>query len=205
MFASTLIAQAGVASASQTTLLHVACRKRHIEIIKYLLDNRFCLGTEKDGAGLTAFLLAASLGHEDVIHCLLHSQPGLEIEDETDNGESALSLAASNGHARVVELLLSKGSDAEVWTPVMFELSDKLKNMTESLGPKLFNSKVWESQLWRKLWLQDAVKARTRDILSQEPQTRFIAFATPMHMACYNGHADVVDVLLQKGSTVLTS
>ena len=63
------------------------------------------------GVMVTPLQLAARMGHEEVVHCLL--QAGAD-KDKTDNdGQTAMHMAARMGHEEVVRCLLQAGADKD--------------------------------------------------------------------------------------------
>ena len=59
---------------------------------------------------MTALMLAASAGHDDVVFLLTKGLQTDDIHRQTAQGDTALTLAAAAGHADVVDLLIQKGA-----------------------------------------------------------------------------------------------
>ena len=59
---------------------------------------------------MTALMLAARAGHDDVVFLLPKGMQTQDIHHQTPQGDTALSLAAAAGHADVVNMLLTKGA-----------------------------------------------------------------------------------------------
>lgn len=59
-----------------------------------------------DDQGRTALHIAAMMGHDDIVQCLLKTNLESEIKDK--EGRTALFLAAQNGHKATVKLLLER-------------------------------------------------------------------------------------------------
>lgn len=63
--------------------------------------------------GMTAHLLAASLGHDDVVFLLTKGMQTQDIQGQTPQGDTALPPAAAEARADVVNLLLTKGAQQD--------------------------------------------------------------------------------------------
>jgi ankyrin repeat protein len=63
--------------------------------------------------GFTALFGASYKGYNDVVKLLL-AQPGIKLDETTDDGDTALMAAAEHGHAEIVEMLLKAGADVRI-------------------------------------------------------------------------------------------
>lgn len=88
------------------TLLHVATREAHVEIVELLLLMPALKVNRVSSNGWSALHLAARMGHEQIV-ALLMEAPGIDINLVNSDGFSALHWAAWHGHERIVLLLLS--------------------------------------------------------------------------------------------------
>jgi len=61
---------------------------------------------QRDGAGVTPLIWAASCGHEEVVELLLQQKVIQPDQPDTGDGRTALSWAAGNGHEGIVRLFL---------------------------------------------------------------------------------------------------
>ena len=110
----------GVHSVSSTTgysALHVAAVQAKLDELHELLK----AGADPDIVtrrgpqsveGNTALILAAQLGHTDVVKALLDARAMVDVRSRS--GNSALWLAANNGHAQVTRLLLDAGASVDM-------------------------------------------------------------------------------------------
>jgi ankyrin repeat protein len=91
------------------TLLLLALRRGHAEVVKYLLEAGADV-TLADEAGNTALYQAVGRGHSEIVRILLsHSKAELNVRGQ--RGMTPLLLALSQGHAGVVKYLLEEGAD----------------------------------------------------------------------------------------------
>jgi ankyrin repeat protein len=93
------------------TLLHIATRERHVEVVKLLLAQKTIHVDPKDSDGRTPLSWAAENGHEVVVELLLEKDA--ELESKGRDGRTPLSWAAESGREAVVELLLEEGAELE--------------------------------------------------------------------------------------------
>ena len=66
--------------------------------------------TVEPATGMTALMLAAQHGHDDVLHLLCKGASGKDVHRANASGDSALTMAAAHGHADALELLLNKAA-----------------------------------------------------------------------------------------------
>ncbi|XP_025833800.1 serine/threonine-protein phosphatase 6 regulatory ankyrin repeat subunit A [Agrilus planipennis] len=93
------------ASASGDCALHIAARKRDIDMVRILVD----YGTSADmqnGDGQTALHIAAAEGDEALVKYFYGVRASASITDKQDR--TPMHLAAENGHASIIELLADK-------------------------------------------------------------------------------------------------
>jgi hypothetical protein len=135
----------------------------------------------ENGFKETPLLRASSRGHVRVVRWLVDQGAALDHQDSW--GWTALSMAASKGHTRVVRLLMGKGADPTIiigrvggggWTPLM---------QTSRMG---------HPDTVRCL-LDHPSAAATINIRNAEGNTALL-------LACWEGYAGVVRVLLEKGA-----
>ncbi|XP_033121320.1 serine/threonine-protein phosphatase 6 regulatory ankyrin repeat subunit C-like isoform X2 [Anneissia japonica] len=90
---------------SGDTLLHLACRKKDMDLIKLFIENGAHVDTLNED-GHTPLHLAASLGDEQIVKYFYQMKANPNIYDKLDR--SPLHIAAELGHTAVVEILIDK-------------------------------------------------------------------------------------------------
>jgi ankyrin repeat protein len=87
------------------TPLHIAIRKKHDEIAKFLISKGANINAQNKG-GSTPLAQAASDGNKEMVELLLANGANVNIGDP-------LGWAAFNGNKEVIRLLLAKGSEVD--------------------------------------------------------------------------------------------
>jgi ankyrin repeat protein len=95
------------------TALHIANKNGHCTAVELILSHLSVNPTHTDGDGKTAFIWAASCGHEEIVDTFISREDwGMEKIDIKDKrGRTALFWAARAGHACSVTALLRAGSN----------------------------------------------------------------------------------------------
>ena len=96
--------------------LHIAARRGHLEVAKFLLDNGamvnlFSTKTAKHSYSYTPLYLASKQGHVSVMKLLLGWWA--DIEKGNSGGSSPLSTASLNNRLQAVVLLIQKGAKVD--------------------------------------------------------------------------------------------
>ena len=92
------------------TLLHVASRRGHADIVHLLLEH----GVDVDAQNVykaTPLHLASSRGHADIARLLL--EHGADVDAQNAYKATPLHLASSRGHADITRLLLEHGAELD--------------------------------------------------------------------------------------------
>lgn len=94
------------------TMLHHACSKNQIEVVKIILNRAEEKGESieidsPDESGWTPLHFAASRGFTELVQLLLDNGSGANVRDEAKR--TPLHIAANGGHIDTVKLLLSRG------------------------------------------------------------------------------------------------
>ncbi|MGL6029151.1 MAG: ankyrin repeat domain-containing protein, partial [Legionella sp.] len=76
----------------------------HLDVIKWLLNEKIAHIDEQNKAGNTALILAAAYGHTQICKVLLDSNSNINVENNLKS--TALSIALSHNHLAVVDLLI---------------------------------------------------------------------------------------------------
>ncbi|CAH1118393.1 unnamed protein product [Phaedon cochleariae] len=188
------------------TVLSVAAAQGCVEVVKQLLD-RGLDEQHRDNSGWTPLHYSAFEGHQDVCEALLEA--GARI-DETDNegkaplalasqgghtalvnlfidkynapidqrphdGKTALRLAALEGHYDIVQILVSHGAD----------INSKDADGRSTLYVLALDNRIAMS----KYFIQNAADVETRDLEGR----------TPLHVSSWQGHTEMVTLLLTYG------
>uniref|UniRef100_A0A8C5RWV4 Ankyrin repeat and death domain containing 1B n=1 Tax=Laticauda laticaudata TaxID=8630 RepID=A0A8C5RWV4_LATLA len=91
-------------------VLHFAAQNNGVRIVNYFIRDLHLMELNKpDEKGRKPFLLAAEMGHEEMIDELITLN--LFTSEKDKEGNTALHLAAKNGHRDVLEILLQQWED----------------------------------------------------------------------------------------------
>uniref|UniRef100_A0A670XV62 Ankyrin repeat and death domain containing 1B n=1 Tax=Pseudonaja textilis TaxID=8673 RepID=A0A670XV62_PSETE len=91
-------------------VLHFAAKNNGVRIVNYFIRDLHLMELNKpDEKGRKPFLLAAEMGHEEMIDELITLN--LFTSEKDKEGNTALHLAAKNGHRDVLEILLQQWED----------------------------------------------------------------------------------------------
>lgn len=93
------------------SLLMIAARTNNLGLARFLLDNR-ANPERRNPHGDSALMLAAMLGHQELVALMLERNPELNHA-----GWNALHYAAYSGHAGIIALLVAAGSDVNLKAP----------------------------------------------------------------------------------------
>ena len=101
--------------ADDYTPLHNAARDGDTEAVKKLLRQGESVNAATTASGVTPLILAASVGHEQIVEALLDAGAAVDTADRT--GGTALLYASSKGYAGIVGTLLQRGADVNLKSP----------------------------------------------------------------------------------------
>jgi ankyrin repeat protein len=171
----------------EESVMHVACKFGHIEIIKLVLskiyDNFSAENylTSKNKEGKTCFHIACVKGYFNIVeHFLKDLKLGALLESTDNNMNTALHLTAQNGHLSIVNLLLDYGADIYA------------KNDNNNTALELSCRKGY-FEISKMLINRYSQMSSTQSDKSGE---------NPLHVACYEGAHEVVKLLLLKGAPI---
>ncbi|KAK7922622.1 hypothetical protein WMY93_009524 [Mugilogobius chulae] len=186
---------------SGRTLLANAAYSGNLDVVNLLISRGANMELE-DNHGQTALTLAARQGHTKVVNCLIGCEANINHTDH--DGWTALRSAAWGGHSEVVSALLYAGAKvncadadgrtalrAAAWgghEDIVLNLLqhgaevNKADNEGRQLSLRL---RTWDTgRLWSISW------------------TMALKLHDPTLVAGYEGHVDVVDLLLEGGADV---
>ncbi|GAB1301586.1 Ankyrin repeat and KH domain-containing 1 [Apodemus speciosus] len=175
------------------TALTLACAGGHEELVSVLIA-RDAKIEHRDKKGFTPLILAATAGHVGVVEILLDKGGDIEAQSERTK-DTPLSLACSGGRQEVVDLLLARGANKEHrnvsdYTPLSLAASGGYVNIIKIL---LNAGAEINSRTGMKLLLDMG-----SDINAQIETNR----NTALTLACFQGRAEVVSLLLDRKANV---
>ncbi len=140
--------------------------------------------------GDTALILAARLGHEEVVAYLL--EHGADPARANPHGDSPLAVAAEQGHAKIVSLVLAKGVDPD----------EGRQRVPSFSGGALVGLKTEEHNTPLMKAAQGGHVAAVRVLLDAkaDPNIRGFAGKTALYWAVERGYGEVVSLLLERGA-----
>ncbi|XP_042892318.1 serine/threonine-protein kinase TNNI3K-like isoform X2 [Penaeus japonicus] len=192
--------------------LHIACLFGNESVVEYLLSR----GVDVNIAGSVGdrpLHLASTFGYYKVVQMLLKKGARVRIQDE--EGNTALHCCVRNGHSNILNLLLQPQfrSDAHITnvyldTPFHVACYHGWFECAKALLTYGGSSLLLKENLWGETAVQAACTGgQSIDLvdflLSQDPA--LINYQspdghTPLHSACYHGHAKIVQLLLSHGA-----
>uniref|UniRef100_A0A8C2GV79 Ankyrin repeat and KH domain containing 1 n=1 Tax=Cyprinus carpio TaxID=7962 RepID=A0A8C2GV79_CYPCA len=194
------------------TALTLACAGGHEELVSVLIA-RGAKIEHRDKKGFTPLILAATAGHVGVVEILLDKGGDIEAQSERTK-DTPLSLACSGGRQEVVELLLLRGANKEHrnvsdYTPLSLAASGGYVNIIKILlnagaeinsrtGSKLGISPLMLAAMNGHVPAVKLLLDMGSDINAQIETNR----NTALTLACFQGRAEVVSLLLDRKANV---
>ncbi|XP_067852405.1 ankyrin repeat and KH domain-containing protein 1 isoform X10 [Heptranchias perlo] len=194
------------------TALTLACAGGHEELVSVLIA-RGANVEHRDKKGFTPLILAATAGHVGVVEILLDKGADIEAQSERTK-DTPLSLACSGGRQEVVELLLARGANKEHrnvsdYTPLSLAASGGYVNIIKILlnagaeinsrtGSKLGISPLMLAAMNGHVASVKLLLDMGSDINAQIETNR----NTALTLACFQGRAEVVSLLLDRKANV---
>ena len=155
-------------------LLHIACKKNNVDLVKYLVDNGADINRLECLNFRTPLCIACENNNVDLVKYLV--EHGADI-NKADGLGTPLSIACSRGNLAIVEYLVEHGADinkaAEFETPLSEACSRGNLAIVEYL-------------------VEHGANVDQKDNLGQ----------APLHIACENSNKDLVEYLVEHGANV---
>jgi ankyrin repeat domain-containing protein 17 len=191
------------------TALTVACSGGHEDLVKLLIEKGAHI-EHRDKKGFTPLILAATLGYARIVQLLLIYGADVEAQSER-NKDTALSAAAQAGKYDCCEVLLSKGQankehrNISDYTPLSLAASggyvailrlllDYGADINSRTGSKLGISPLMLASMNGHLQAVRLLIDQGSDVNAQIETNR----NTALTLACFQGRADVVTLLLER-------
>ncbi|XP_067323850.1 ankyrin repeat and KH domain-containing protein 1 isoform X11 [Anolis sagrei] len=194
------------------TALTLACAGGHEELVSVLIARGASI-EHRDKKGFTPLILAATAGHVGVVEILLDKGGDIEAQSERTK-DTPLSLACSGGRQEVVDLLLARGANKEHrnvsdYTPLSLAASGGYVNIIKILlnagaeinsrtGSKLGISPLMLAAMNGHVPAVKLLLDMGSDINAQIETNR----NTALTLACFQGRAEVVSLLLDRKANV---
>ncbi|XP_046337771.2 ankyrin repeat domain-containing protein 17-like [Haliotis rufescens] len=162
------------------TLLHLACRGGHVEVVKFVLSQGMVSINSRGWEKMTPVITAAEKGHKEVVELLV--KEGADVTLVNKKGDNLLHSASRGGHVEVVKFVLSQGTlsiNSRGWkrmTPAMTAADKGHKEVVELLVRKGADVSLLD-----------------------------IGHDTLLHLACRGGHVEVVKFVLSQGMVSINS
>ncbi|XP_066257922.1 ankyrin repeat domain-containing protein 50 isoform X2 [Euwallacea similis] len=188
------------------TVLSVAAAQGCVEVVRQLLD-RGLDEQHRDNSGWTPLHYAAFEGHQEVCEALLEA--GARI-DETDNeGKAALTLTSQGGHTSLVNMFLNKYNAPVDQRPhdgktalrlaaleghydivqILIASSADMDSKDADGRSTLYVLALDNRLAMSKYFIQQGADVETRDLEGR----------TPLHVSAWQGHTEMVSLLLTYG------
>jgi serine/threonine-protein phosphatase 6 regulatory ankyrin repeat subunit A/serine/threonine-protein phosphatase 6 regulatory ankyrin repeat subunit B len=189
------------------TALHHAAEGGHKRVVSLLLRNG-AKASKKDRWSTTPLMLACKKGPLEAVEMLVEARKGLGLDEKCDQGRTALQYAVYGGHKDIVAFLLSKGaqantSDGDSFTPFMYACLHGHLDMVQILHGAAEGQGLEARDSEGQTALHDAALGGHKEVaaflLSQgaDASSRDDEDATPVMLACEEGHLEVVQMLLE--------
>lgn len=181
--------------------LVLAATNGHEEVVDLLCKRKSIVDCKDEHTGRTALCVAAAMGHDRVVQCLLRH--GAAIHDAGHGEDSALYCAVEHGHALIVRVLLQcveRRFDAEIRDGT-FDLRGYI-NSTTSNGKTLLHLAVLNGHAQVVEVLVEYGLDSTKGIFDYSPgrgngvlSAHFLNGCTAMHLAAVNGDVNLLKAL----------
>lgn len=171
--------------------------------VQRLLADGVDVNSRQQGGG-TPLILAAGEGRLDLTCCLV--EHGADVDAQYDAGNTALIEASANGHLDVVKYLVEKGADvhireAECESPLEWAAGHGHLDVVTFLieqGAKINTALTGACEWGQAVGVAKYLIAQGADLEAPGASEGF----TPLVAAAYQGHIDVIDILVKAGANI---
>ncbi|XP_030754817.1 ankyrin repeat domain-containing protein 50-like isoform X3 [Sitophilus oryzae] len=155
------------------TPLHYSAFEGHLDVCESLLEAGARID-ETDNEGKAPLALASQGGHTTLVNLFIDKY-NAPVDQRPHDGKTALRLAALEGHYDIVQILLSNGAD----------IDSKDADGRSTLYVLALDNRLAMS----KYFMQQGADVETRDLEGR----------TPLHVSSWQGHTEMVSLLLTYG------
>jgi ankyrin repeat protein len=182
------------------TALIAASHEGHTDIVKFLIDKGADVNA-KDQHGGTALSIELQKGHQDIIKLLI--EKGADVNTNVINVGPALIIELQKGHEDIVKMLLDKGADVNTTYDGHTALwMESQKGHTENVKLLLDKGADVNAHIPNDSKDDLFMQGLLIEVDSTENKVQTYHGATALWIAAYNGHADIVKLLIDKGADV---
>ena len=168
------------------TPLHAACSKGHLEIVKFLIEEKGCNHTqvyqEEESLPISPLHVACGYGHLDIVRYLVDEQ-SVDLAGANSDNVTPLHAACAMGHLEIVKFLIEEKGCNPAQTYLTKEGIE--------ISPLHSACETGHVDIVRYLVDEQSVDPNS----DNSTGTSF----TPLHMACSEGQLEVVKFLIEKG------
>ncbi|XP_046558772.1 E3 ubiquitin-protein ligase MIB2-like isoform X1 [Haliotis rubra] len=187
------------------TPLHTAAHENKLDFARFLIQHGAQKNT-RDKDGDTALALAVGRSHEAVAVFLINA--GVDVNTSNTKGRSPLHMAAYSGQPRIIKLLITKNCDVNAkdvsGDTALHDAVEKgsLEAVAAILSSprvdvRITNAKgfmpIHMAAMGQKGSIVEKIILKNRQVINAAKEDGW----TALHLAAYNGHADVISVLIK--------
>lgn len=207
-------ARSDVVNVSYSTPLQVAINQKCLEVAKLLLNDYQSVPDQPGHHRKTALHYAAERGLDDLLRFFPSQTICAEAKDK--RGFTPFHVAAANNHHRFISSLMKLAPHSNVtgvsidgWTPLHLAAREGAADVVKLLSasdPSNRNVKDFKCRLPVHMAALSGNKCCVAELITSETiNCQDADRATPLWLACRDGHHDVVKYLIEQGADVNTT